>query len=296
MDNLDVIEETLNVDQVKSENTPNLDDNSQSLVKDFFVKETSTATKELANLFGQSEFELQKEFGSYKAKKIHTKLGMFLDARALTRDEIFASLKILSKYGFYGVAVSPFCLPLVKHALKGSKVKVRALIGYPYGLETYKTLKCSIKQALEKGADEILLSLSSYEIKNCESKETLKKIKKLKKLARKKPLIISLDGDTLSLTELDGVIASLVDAGINGVSVNTAGVDKNLIESVILSSGGKISVELISDICSAEDAVSILLGGINLLTTPKCEQVATDLSKKINTVGCQPAETLDNTP
>ncbi len=290
MENLDVMEEKLNIEKIDNQ-TDNA--NNQSLVKDFFVKDGANSAKELATLFGQSEVEFQKEFGSYKAKKIYKKLGMILDATTLVREEVVAKLKILPVYGFYGVSVQPFILPLVKHALKGSGVTVRALIAYPYGAETYKTLKCAVKQAVEMNADELLLSISPYEVKNFDGKELIKKVKKLKKLSRKKPLIALLDSSVLTLSELDGVIINLLNAGIDGISIKCEGVDKNLIESVVQSTSGKISVELMSNVCSAEDAVSVLLSGINLLTTSNCEQIATDLNKKINTVGCDKPQTVD---
>ena len=295
MENLEIKEEPLNIDEVKLESQETVE-NNQSLVKDFFVKENVNSTKELASLFGQSEVELQKEFGSYKAKKIYRKLGLFLDVTSLVQEEVIAKLKLLPKYGFYGVTAQPLVVPFIKSALNGSGVVVRALISYPYGLDTYKTLKVAVKQALEKGADELLLTISPYEIKNFDGKDLYKKINKLKKLSRNKMLIIALDGENLTLTQLDGIISHLAEAGVDGVSIKCEGVDKNLIESAVQSANGKVKVELISNICSAEDAVSVMLSGINLLTTTNCEQVATDLNKKINTVGCQSPETLDNNP
>ena len=60
MENLDVVEEKINLED-KATQTPS-EEKSVSFVKDFFVKESLSSTKELASLFGQSEFELQKEF------------------------------------------------------------------------------------------------------------------------------------------------------------------------------------------------------------------------------------------
>ena len=52
-----------------------------SLVKDYFKDDQSGKIKKLADLFGQSELELKKEFASFKAKKVYKKLNYFIDGR-----------------------------------------------------------------------------------------------------------------------------------------------------------------------------------------------------------------------
>ena len=85
--------------------------------------------------------------------------------------------------------------------------------------------------------------------------------------------------------------SALTISGIN-LLVNS-GVDKNLIESVVNAVCSRAQIEYFSNVCSAEDAVSVLLSGVNLLTTNACEQVVSDLNKKINTTGCQAPESVD---
>ena len=295
MENLDVSKES-EIVEIKLEK---LEENkeSPSLVKDYFAPESDLATKELASLFGQSEFELQKEFGTYKAKKIYKRLNLFIDDNFLHKDAVVSKLRLAEKYGFYGVTVYPLLIPIAKSMLKGSGVKVRALVGFPHGGDIYKVIKYSLKQAVECGADEIIISVSSYDIKNGDLKEIAKKYKKLLKYSRKKPISLSLDASSLTLAELESAVNALSTIDISAVSINMrTGVDKHLIESVVTAVCSREKVEFYSDVCSAEEAVSILLSGVNLLSTSLCEQVVLDLNKKINATTCQASETLDNNP
>ena len=296
MENLEIKQENTQIEEVKLEEIPTKTEDT-SLVKDFFVKDNGSSKKELASLFGQSEYELQKEFGSYKAKKIYKRLNMFIDGNSALKEEIISKLDLASKYAFYGVTVFPLHLPLAKNRLKNSGVKVRVLIGYPYGLDGYKCIKYSLKQTIDRGADEIVLSIPSYLIKNGEIKEPIRCVKKLKKYLRKKPLTLSLDATYLTIAEIENAVNQFSALTISGINLLVnSGVDKNLIESVVNAVCSRAQIEYFSNVCSAEDAVSVLLSGVNLLTTHACEQVVSDLNKKINTTSCDKPETLDNNP
>ena len=140
------------------------------------------------------------------------------------------------------------------------------------------------------------MQISSYSVKNGELKELAKTVKKLQKYLRKKPLILSLDASTLSLSELESGVNALSVLDVSSINITMpCGIDKNIIENVVSSVAGRENVEYYSDICSAEDAVSVLLSGINVLTTPSCENVVLDLNKKNNTAGCQATESVDKT-
>lgn len=269
-------------------------DEKDSVIKDFFVKENGATVKELASLFGQSEYELKKEFGSYKAKKLSKRLCLFFSFEDLVRDLIYKKLQTADKLGFYGVVVMPSIVPLAKHALYKSSVKIRALIGYPFGEEFYKVIKYSVKYAFQKGADEVIVNLSNYQIKNDGLEEFSKNLKKLKKVAGKRNLTVMLDLNALTPTEVERAIKSISLSGVDGIAFNShVGVDKSLIEAYSSQIGCSCRLEWACDIDTSIDAVSAMLGGAGILTTANCVEIVSDLNKKINGVGAQPTETVD---
>ncbi len=283
------------IEEIKLEDLPV--SNEQSFVKDYFTEDGSQKIKELADLFGQSECELKKEFGSFKAKKVYKKLNYFIDNRFKLNGDIINLIKTAEKYGFYGVTVYPTALPLAVALLVGSSVKVRALIDYPSGESSFKTIKYSLKQALNDGAEEFLISLSAYEFKNDDNREIFKKVKKLVKKADGNKVSVLLDTAILSRAELEKIINLLWVSGIYSIVLmrSQGELDKNLAIELASFAGDRINVECLCDINCSEVAVSTLLGGVSMLTTEYCQEIVLDFSKKINACDSVDAQPLDKT-
>ncbi len=268
-----------------------------SLIKEFFTEEENENIKDLADLFGQSEQELKKEFGSFKAKKIYKKLNYFIDNRAKLKTELKSSLETAVKYGFYGVTVLPSLLKFAKNTLKESELKVRVLINYPYGEDDFKTVKRSAKLCKIYGADEIAVMLSSFTYKNFDNQETIKQIKKLKRVTRSKKLIVIIDGGNFSRTEIEKVIKLLISCGIRYILLeNTkARLEINVLEDAVKLCEDKIFIECKDKISCAEQTVSTLSLGIDFLTSEYAPEIAIDLSKKINATSEINTQPLDKT-
>lgn len=294
MENFETNQNLGEVEEVKLDEIK-VPDDTDSLIKDFFIKENGATIKELASLFGQSEYELKKEFGSYKAKKISNKLTYFIEAGAL-KEHVYKQVQTADKLGFYGVTLYPTMVSLAKSVLKSSSVKIRALISYPFGEECYKTVKASVKSAFENGASEIIITLSTYLIKNGNLDEICKIVKKAIKIARKKEVYVLIDLDLLTPSEIELVIKKLLELNLSGFTYKACcGVDKQVIENAVNLVENKAKIEWFSLVETSEDVVSAFLSGAGLLTTPKCVEVVEDLNKKINCVGALDSQALDKT-
>lgn len=284
------------VEEVKISEEP-LNASEPSLVKDYFTEDESGKIKELANLFGQSEGELKKEFGVFKAKKVYKKLNYFIDNRFRLVGDVIDMLNTATKYEFYGVTVYPTALPLAVSLLSGGNVKIRALIDYPSGESSYKAVKYSLKRAVKERADEILVAFSPYTVKNADEKESLKILKKLAKKAKNKRFSVLLDTSVLSKAELDYALNLLVNGGVSSVALHRLNgeVDKSLVVEFAEKFSGRLSVECFDDVNCSEVAVSTLIGGVNMLTSEYCQEIVLDFSKKIN--ACEPSDcqVLDKT-
>ncbi len=274
-----------------------LKNDNPSLIKEFFTEEESENIKDLADLFGQSEQELKKEFGSFKAKKIYKKLNYFIDNRFKLKSDLKSSLETAVKYGFYGVTVFPNLLKFAKNTLKGTELKVRVLINYPCGEDDFKTVKHSAKLCKTYGAHEIAVTLSSFIYKNFDSQETVKQIKKLKQIVKNKKLVIIIDSANFSRTEIEKVIKLLISCGIRYILIeNTKSrVEINVLEDAVKLLEDKIFIECKDKISCAEQTVSTLSLGIDFLTSEYAPEIATDLSKKINATSEINTEALDKT-
>ena len=120
---MDILSET-KIENLPTEEIKQIGEEAGSVIKEFFLKEDGGYVKDLAPLFGQSETELTREFGIYKAKKIYNKLNYLLIDQSLLNAVILKELNLAVKCNFNSVAVFPTSLTLAKSALNKSGVKL----------------------------------------------------------------------------------------------------------------------------------------------------------------------------
>ncbi len=87
------------------------------------------------------------------------KLAAIIDHTLLkpfaTRDDIAKLCKEALNYGFVTAVVNPTYVPLAAELLRGSKVKVCTVVGFPLGASTTKVKAFETANAIEGGAKEI---------------------------------------------------------------------------------------------------------------------------------------------
>lgn len=264
-------------------------DNDKSLALDSAQK-----TKDLASLFGQSENQLKKEFGCFKAKKIYKKLSYFVDTKALLREELIKNFQNAKKWEFSSVSVYPTQVALAKLVLRGTSTKVRALINFPSGEEFFKVTKKGVLKVFESGADEVAIMISSYSILNDHFKEQAKHIKRLIKKFKKRSVIIMLDVTSLTPIDIEKGLKAVKGCEAQAITLVNfkGGFDKSVILESVLALNGKAYLECFCNVSSLEDAVTMLLDGVSVLTLSNAPSIAKELSDKVNLVG-EDIELLD---
>lgn len=99
-------------------------------------------------------------------------LSKYIDHTVLkadtSKEEIIKVCKEAKEYGFYSVCVNPYYVPLVKQELKGTDVKITAVVGFPLGANTKEAKAFEAKQAVENGANEIDMVINIAAVKNKE--------------------------------------------------------------------------------------------------------------------------------
>lgn len=255
-------------------------------VKDYFYKETGLTIKDLANLFGQSEEEISKEFSSYKAKKLYSKMDYIIDEPNLSQEEFKQRCLLAEKYGFKSVTVLPTFVSYAKQLLVGKGIAVRVLIAYPFGEELFKVKLYSVKKSIQIGANQILISPSIRTIKSGNYKIVAKEIKKVVRCAGKRQVTVMLDENLLSFNEMEGVIRAVLK-DVKACSIMTSSVFSNKLNDVqILKSlkglvDGKCYLEGGGKIETASQTVQLLSGGANSITSKYCPDIAKELNMKI---------------
>lgn len=108
------------------------------------------------------------------------KVNHFIDHTVLKADARLADIEKAcdeaKAYEFYSVCVNSYYVPVVKENLKGSDVKVCAVVGFPLGasLSAVKAMEADL--AIQKGADEIDMVLNIAALKDGNVDEVFKDI------------------------------------------------------------------------------------------------------------------------
>lgn len=259
------------------------------VLKDYFMHEEGrSCMKDLADLFGQSEGEMSKEFGVFKATKLYKKLSYLIVDNTLFFEEIVRRCNLAVKYGFKGVTVLPSMVKKAKFTLGKKGVEVRAIIDYPLGEETFKNRLYSVKTAIKNGVDSLVITLPTFAIKNGEYKKVLKEFKRFLRVAKKHNVSVIIDFSKLNFNEVKPFIENLISLKkIHSVipynSFNGAinfGAVKDLCDLTL----NKCVVEGAGKIETATEIVTALNSGAGEILSPDCPFIAEELNGKINTL------------
>ncbi|MBO5889026.1 MAG: hypothetical protein J6Q58_02675, partial [Clostridia bacterium] len=180
-----------------------INETNDTVVKDFFIKETGVTIQEMAILFGQTEEEISKEYGAFKAQKLYSKMDYLIDESIFSYDEFKSKCLLAEKYGFKSITTLPTAVALSKDLLKNKGVKVRCLISYPHGEDFAKVKYYATRNAIKMGADAISVTISPRTIKCNNFKLITKTLNKIIKYAKKLPVTAVLNVDGLSSYEVE---------------------------------------------------------------------------------------------
>ncbi len=258
----------------------------ETVIKDFFIKETGVSLKEMAILFGQTEEELSKEFSAFKAQKLYSKMDFLIDESVVSLEEFRRKCMLAIKYNFKSITVMPTFLGLAKDLLKGKNIKVRCVISYPFGEDIFKVKYYAVKRAISLGADEILFVVSPREIKYGNYKIIVKMLKKVVKIAKKRPVTAILPIKSISSYEMQKISRMIAkEVKLYSVMPFSYGEDKidykSIIKDALTAVNGKCFIEYGGNVETALDGVSIFSLGANGITSKNCPTIANELNIKI---------------
>ncbi|GIW21045.1 MAG: hypothetical protein KatS3mg068_0052 [Candidatus Sericytochromatia bacterium] len=138
-----------------------------------------------------------------------------------TEEQIRKLCKEALEFGFASVCVNPSFVPLAHSILKGSKVKVCTVIGFPLGSTTTETKVFETKQAIQNGADEIDMVINVGALKSKDYDYVYNDIKEVVKACNGKILKVILETALLNDEEKIKACELSVKAGADFVKTST---------------------------------------------------------------------------
>lgn len=181
------------------------------------------------------------------------------------------------KYGASGVLVSPVNVASAKRALS-DRAFVVCLVGGT-GESLPATKKTEAKKAVSQGAGEIRLVLCYSALTGKNMSYLKREIKKVKKAAKKIPLIVSLEDHSLTEEEVGFGVRAAREAKSDGVCVRG---ELSLVLAAANAGAARIDV---SGVENAEQLNSLMRAGASLAVTPCLDTVAQQLYGELQNQG-----------
>ncbi|MCR3761786.1 deoxyribose-phosphate aldolase [Clostridium felsineum] len=183
-----------------------------------------------------------------------------------TKEQILKLIEEAKKYKFASVCVNPRWVKLASMELKGSKVKVCTVIGFPLGASTTETKVFETKNAIENGAEEVDMVISIGDLKNENNDYVKRDIEEVVKTAKEKA-IVKVIIETCLLTDEEKIrVCKLAkDAGADFVKTSTgfstAGAKAEDIELMRKTVGDNMGVKASGGIHTREEALQMINSG-----------------------------------
>lgn len=125
------------------------------------------------------------------------------------------------KYHMYAVCVNPCYVPLAKHLLQGTEVKVVTVVGFPLGA-TFSSVKAlEAKTAMEEHADEIDMVMNVSAFKTGDYAAVTEDIRRVVEAAAPCPVKVIIEAAYLTPREKRTACRIIADGGAKFVKTST---------------------------------------------------------------------------
>ena len=188
-----------------------------------------------------------------------------------TPDEIKKLCGEAKEYKFASVCINSGYVSLCADLLKGTGVKVCAVIGFPLGATSTKSKEFEAEDALKNGAEEIDMVINIGQLKARNLNYVYNDIKAVTDAAKKHNALSKVIIETCLLTDEEKILACLIskDAGANFVKTSTGfskgGATVNDVALMKYTVGLKVKVKASGGIRSKEDAIAMITNGADRL-------------------------------
>ena len=183
-----------------------------------------------------------------------------------TKEEVKKLCEEARAYEFASVCVNPVWVAYASEQLKGTKVKVCTVIGFPLGATTTAVKAFETKDAIENGATEVDMVINIGALKAGDDETVLKDIQAVTASARGKALTkIIIETSLLTDEEKERACRLSVEAGADYVKTSTGfstgGATEEDVRLMRKTVGPDIGVKASGGVRSQEDAVNMIKAG-----------------------------------
>ena len=202
-------------------------------------------------------------------------LNKFIDHTLLKQDstkEMFIDLCNQAKeYDFKTVCVNPSWITYCKSLLQGSDVGVCTVIGFPLGAMTCESKVFEARQAVELGADEVVMVINIGKLKDNDFDYLVNEISAIKKAIGDKVLKVIIETCLLTDEEkvraCDAIIVAKADFVKTSTGFSKSGATVEDVKILKEASKGILKVKAAGGVKSYEDLLAMIDAGADRIGT-----------------------------
>jgi len=205
-------------------------------------------------------------------------MAQLLDYANLDIDARVADIRLLcleaEKYGVSTVLVNPVNVSLAAEFLEGSQAKVAAAISYPVGAYPPEIKEREVEDAIENGADEIVMLMAIGVFREGLHDQTRAEMEALVRAAGGRTSKIIIEAAALTDKQKETACRMAVEAGIDYVVTSTgfepggfSGATAEDVELLARAAGGAIGIVASGGIHTLEEALALLEAGASRICT-----------------------------
>lgn len=240
--------------------------------KELIDKISEEVISKLKKLSPSGTFSVDSSTGS----KINTPadIACYIDHTLLKPDATEAEIQKLCeeaiKYSFYSVCVNPAWTAYCARKLRGTGVKVCAVVGFPLGATDSRTKAYETRNSIENGADEIDMVINVGALRNGDLKTVESDLRAVLTACRSTTTTKAII-ETCLLSDEEKVIASQLvkkvgyDFVKTSTGFSTAGATAHDIALIRRTVGPKIGIKAAGGIRTFEDALLMIQSGATRL-------------------------------
>ncbi|MCO7186160.1 deoxyribose-phosphate aldolase [Tenacibaculum sp. XPcli2-G] len=188
-----------------------------------------------------------------------------------TKADIVKLCNEAKKYNFYAVCVNGCYVELAAKELKGSDVKIAAVVGFPLGAMTTKTKIFEAKECIKNGASEIDMVINIGKLLDGEENYVEKEIRLIKEEIGENILKVIFENCYLSKEQIKIASQLAVEAGADFVKTSTGfGTGGATFKDVVIMDSvvdGKAQIKAAGGIRDIETAKRYIEMGVTRLGT-----------------------------
>ncbi|HDN84223.1 MAG TPA: deoxyribose-phosphate aldolase [Candidatus Aerophobetes bacterium] len=228
------------------------------------------------------------DVASLTAEKLAKTIDHAMLRPNLTRDDIKKGCELALKYKVAAVCVNPYYVDLCVDILKGSGVKVSAVVAFPFGQSIPEVKAAETKYAIEKGAEELDMVINVAALKNGDHRYVVDDIRKVVEVSRGALVKVILENCYLTDDEKIKACRLAEEAGAHYVKTSTGfGSDGAKVEDVKLmykTVGPRLGIKAAGGIRSLNKAIDMLKAGATRLGVSATEKIMEEMKKTVK--GC----------